>query len=143
MISLQKSMFVDRPVEDVFAFVTDPANDPQWRNNVEISEITSEGPLGVGSTIRYISKFLGRELDFTAEVTVYEPPRQICFTSAAGPLAFDVRNTTEEQDGGTLISFTGEMEVGGFFSMAEGMVAKQFEGQVDEEWDRLKALLEE
>jgi uncharacterized protein YndB with AHSA1/START domain len=35
---------IDRPVEEVFAFVSDPTNDPQWHETVlEVTPI-SEGP---------------------------------------------------------------------------------------------------
>jgi hypothetical protein len=37
----------------VLAFISDTRNDPLWCPNVESAELTSEGPIGVGSTFRY------------------------------------------------------------------------------------------
>ena len=141
MFTFAKSVFIDRPVEDVFAFASDPANDAQWQD-VELSELTSDGPQGVGSTTRSVSKFLGRKMDITAEITVYDPPNQFSFRTASGPIQFEAQQTYEPQDGGTLMTFSGEAEVGGFFKVAEGMVAKQAESRMEADMNRLKAVLE-
>ena len=141
MFTFEKSVFIDRPVEDVFAFASDPANDIQWQD-VERSELTSDGPLGVGSTTRSVSKFMGREMDIIAEITAYDPPNQLSFQSTSGPIQFEAQQTYEPQDGGTLLTFSGEAEVGGFFKVAEGMVAKQAESRMEADLGRLKAVLE-
>lgn len=38
---------------DVLAFIIDTRNDPEWCPNVDSAEMTSEGPITVGSTFRY------------------------------------------------------------------------------------------
>ena len=141
MFTFEKSIFINRPVSDVFAYATDPANDAQWQD-VEFSEQTSDGPLGAGSTMHSVSKFMGREMDIAAEVTVYDPPNQFSFRTSSGPIQFEAQQTYESQEGGTLLTFSGEAEVGGFFKVAEGMVAKQAESRMEADLGNLKALLE-
>jgi uncharacterized protein YndB with AHSA1/START domain len=41
---------IDRPAEEVFAFVSDPTHDPQWHATVLEVTPTSERPLRGGST---------------------------------------------------------------------------------------------
>ena len=38
---------------EVLAFISDTRNDPAWCPNVDSAEMTSDGPIGVGSTFRY------------------------------------------------------------------------------------------
>lgn len=45
------SVFVERPVEEVFAYVTDPYNIPRWAPYVADIKVEPEGPLEVGSEI--------------------------------------------------------------------------------------------
>lgn len=40
---------IDRTPQDVYAFVSDPANDVRWRSGVTASGLTTDGPLALGS----------------------------------------------------------------------------------------------
>lgn len=44
---------IPAPPPDVLAFISDTRNDPEWCPNVESAELTSDGPIGAGSTFRY------------------------------------------------------------------------------------------
>ena len=44
---------IPAPPSDVLAFISDTRNDPAWCPNVEAAEMTSDGPIDVGSTFRY------------------------------------------------------------------------------------------
>ena len=50
MVKIEVSAVIDRPVEDVFAFMSNPENDPQWQSDTAETKITSQGPMGVGTT---------------------------------------------------------------------------------------------
>ena len=51
---------INRPVEDVFTALQDFDKAPQWNPGLTEVRQTSDGPLGVGSTVVYIGRFLGR-----------------------------------------------------------------------------------
>jgi uncharacterized protein YndB with AHSA1/START domain len=143
MISLELSIFIDRAPDDVFAFVFEPANAAQWQEGVVLAEFTSEGPLGMGSTWRNVSKMLGREIDMEFEVIDYEPPHRLCWKSTSGPIQTKTCATFEPQNGGTIMTFRGEGEPRGVMKMAEGMLRKRMNKQFEGNAKRLKALLEE
>ena len=73
MVKIETSMVINRPIEEVFAFLTNPENDLVWRSGVLESEQTSDGPMGVGTTARSVEQFLGRRIESTVEFTAYEP----------------------------------------------------------------------
>lgn len=142
MISLEFEIFINRVPEDVFAFVFEPANAAKWQEGVVLAEFTSEGPLGMGSTWRNVSKMIGREIDLEFEVTDYDPPHRLCYTSISGPVQTKTCVTFESQNGGTLMTFSGEGKPSGFLKMAEGILRKRLESQFEKNLNKLKALLE-
>ena len=50
MFKTRRSVSINRSSQDVFNYVTDPANDANWLGLTESSHWTSEGPPGVGSS---------------------------------------------------------------------------------------------
>ena len=141
MISFEKSFFINRPPQVVWDFVSDPANDTKWR--LGPSEWTSEGPHGVGSTMHTQAKFLGRNIDGTIEITVWDPPQQLGTKAVSGPIPFESIVKFESKENGTELTLSGSAEPGGFFKIAEGLVGKQIEKQVDTDFNALKVLLED
>ena len=71
---LETSIVIQRPVQDVFDFMDRPENEPIWQPSTRLSEYTSEGPVGVGTTGRsVISSLFGGEREVTWTITHYEP----------------------------------------------------------------------
>jgi len=142
MFKFEKSVFINRPQQEVFDFVTNLNNDSKWQSGIESVERTSDGPIGVGSTWGYKLKFMGREIEADIELTSYDSPNQASVKSIGGPVPFENTYTFESKDGGTQMTLNGQAEIGGFFKMAEGLVGKQMEKQMDADGAALKKLLE-
>ena len=142
MAKFEQSVTIDRPLEEVFAFVSDPGNGKQWRSGLEEAELTSEGPLGVGSTFREVERFLGRKMERTSEITEFEPNSKCSFKSTSGPIAFHATISFEAQEDGTRVSMVADAEVGGFFRIAEPIVARMGRRQMETDMANLKDLLE-
>src|SRR6266545_4187370 len=85
MPEAQRTIVIDRPADQVFAFFTDHGNDPKWRPAVK--EVAAQGPAGVGSTIHQVVKGPGgRGIPADIEVTAYEPSSRYAFKVIAGPV---------------------------------------------------------
>lgn len=134
--------FIDRPPQEVFDFATNPANSSQWQDGTESSEWSSEGPVGVGSTVHYVGRMLGRKLEMDAEIIEWAPPNLWGIKVNSGPMKIESMNKFESKDGGTLMIQDFQGEVGGFFKMAEGLAIKQAQKQVETDGNALKMLLE-
>ena len=67
MPSAQRSVVINRPVDQVFAFFTDPTNELKWRTHLK--EVTAEGPIGVGSRVHQVVKGPGRGIPADIEIT--------------------------------------------------------------------------
>jgi len=142
MYKFANSIFINRPVQEVFDFVTNPANNAQWQSGTESAEWTSDGPPGVGSTIKAVANLLGRKIEVELKVTGWDPPNQWSLKNIGGPIPLEATSKFEAQGDGTLLTETGQAEIGGFFKLAEGLVGKQLEKQFEADNAALKLLLE-
>jgi len=138
----ESSIFINRPQQEVFDYVTNPANSAQWQSGTQSAEWTSDGPHGVGSTFKVVTSLLGRKLEATVEVTGREPPSLSRIKSVGGPIPFESTTRFTAQGDGTLLTQTAQAEIGGFFKLAEGLVGKQLEKQFEANLAALKLLLE-
>ena len=142
MYEFEGSILIDRPMQEVFDVINDPAKQPLWQSTLESAEWTSNGPVGVGSIMKSESKFLGRKIETELQVTAYDPPRTVSLKGLNGPYPLEITNALEPQGEGTLLTYTGWAEFGGFFKLAEGLVGKQIMKQVDASNESLKLLME-
>lgn len=142
MIQIDKQIFINRPAQDVFNFVTDPANSPKYQSGTQSAEWTSNGAVGVGSTWKAIGRFMGRDIEAEMQITDWQPPVQNSHKAISGPIPFEMTVKVEAQDGGTLLTQKGQVEFGGFFKLAEGVVGKQLDKQMEVDLQALKVILE-
>lgn len=56
MYTFEKCIFINRPQQEVFDFVTDPANHTLWQRTTLSSEWAPDESPGVGSTIKSVVK---------------------------------------------------------------------------------------
>lgn len=142
MFETNNSIFINRPPQDVFNVITDPAKQSLWQNLTESAEWTTNGSPGVGSTMKVVARFLGRKIESEVEVTALEPPHRLDWKFVNGPYPAQVTNTFEPQGEGTLLTSKSQGEMGSFFKLAEGMVARQLEKQLATNYESLKLLME-
>ncbi len=142
MLRLDKSVVINRPVEEVFAFVSPGENWSQWASELVETTKTSEGPLDVGTTYVHVAQMLGRRIENGYEVTEYEPNRKVSMKATSGSVPADVAMAFEPVEGGTRFALSVEAEIAGFFKLAEPLVARSMSRQQDANLANLKDLLE-
>lgn len=143
MVRIEKSVVINLPIEKVFEFVVNPENDPLWQAQIQKAKVTSDGSLGVGSTVLQTAHFLGRPIETAAKVTEYEQNRKLAWKSTSGPIAGEGLNTFESVgEGQTKVTINADLDVGGFFKLAEPLVARSGRRQTEANLANLKDLLE-
>jgi uncharacterized membrane protein len=142
MFTIEKSIFIDSPQQDVFDYTFDPANAHKWQSQVLSVEWSSKGPHGVGSTQRAVARFLGRDIETASQITDLDPPNQHGFKSIGGPIPIEGGMKFEPEGNGTKVTMGGQIEAGGFFKLAEGLVKRQLGSQFVTNLEALKLLLE-
>ena len=141
MIHVEKSVLINKPVAEVFAFVSDSDNTTKWQGGVEA--ILPEGPPNVvGSKYTEVRKFMGQEMKSTLEITAFEQNAKWAAKVIKGPVPYEVTATFEPSGAGTKMTTRVDGEPKGFFKVAEGMLKGQLEKSLEEDANRLKGILE-
>lgn len=142
MIKIAESIVVNRPIEEVFAYIADAENMQEWAAEVVDAKKTSEGPMGVGTTLTVAVKLLGRRVENSHVVTIYEPNIKFAFKTTSGPIPSVATESVEAVNGGTKFTIVAEAEPGGFFKLAEPIVERMLQRQWETNVVNLKDLLE-
>ena len=142
MIQLEKSIIIQRPVEEVFAFVDDQRNGPQWQDGLLEVRRTTEGPIGVGTRHIAVRAFMDQRIEVNNEYIEHEPNRLIRFKSTSGPLPFQFAYLTEPAATGTQLTSVMEMQPEGLSEQAEEEMSISLSREMEAALSKLKALLE-
>lgn len=142
MIELEHSVVINRPVQEVFTYMTEVKNIPSWMTEVVDAKLTSEGRIGVGSTLRAAVNLFGRRLENTQEITEYEPNSKFAIKPTSGPVHTEDEFILEPDAGGTKVTRITKGELGGFLKMTEPLVVRMLDRSFDNNFANLKDLLE-
>ena len=140
MVKVDVSVIINRSAEEVWAYLDDPSNWPEWNATV-LEAKASDRPLRVGTTVESVAKFLGRRITSTFEITEYEPGRKVVSRTTA-PFPLTQTYIVEPAAGRARVSGTLEGEPGGFFKLGEPILARIAKKQVDSQFETLKEILE-
>ncbi len=134
---------VDRPANEVFAFVSEFENNPRWQRGMRSCRWTSPAPRGVGSTYDQVARFLGKEIVSSFRVLEHDPGRRVKITSTSGPFPITETRTVQPLgDGRAHVSAIVEGDAGGFFRIAGPVLRAMVARSVRGDYARLKRLLE-
>lgn len=142
MFTVTDTVTIARPRAEVFAFLTDGAQRPEWDETVVFERLTSPEPVGVGSTIHSRVRPMGRENDFHWRVTRYAPPEHLATVSTSGPVATEFDLAFTETDAGCTVRATIEATPGGLMRLVEPMIAETVRSTLEVSLSRAKTLLE-
>ena len=92
---------IRRPIEDVFAVLTDVTKTGRWYPAKVEEWWTSSPPHGMGSTRRARTWLFGRAMENDAVVTAYDPPHLAAMRGVSGTAPFEATLRFAMIDGGT------------------------------------------
>ena len=132
---------IGRAPAEVFAALLAFDKAPTW--NPGVSEVRAdESPFGVGSSVVYVGRFLGRAYESTSQCTDYIPDRRFASKSTSGPFHLEVDYTLAEIEAGTRLTGLYRGESRGFFKLAEPLVIRMTKRHFETATQNLKELLE-
>ena len=141
-ISGSASVLVDRPIGEVWAFVSDVEKMDLWAKGVTKTRLTSEGDVAEGSVFTGKFTHRGREFDVRYTVTVCEPPSRFGIESE-GMLQYSGVMDLEDADGATRVTNTVETGAGGGASrLMAGLFRWGMRRQLSKELGVLKRVIE-
>lgn len=128
MTVLIERLDIERPIEDVFAFVGDFANSEHWDPGVASARRLTDDPIQVGTRYELVVRFNGKEMPMTYEVTRWDPPNLVELEGrGARTTALDEIRFTATQSGGTRIDYRADIRLRGPLRILEPFMRKRFE----------------
>jgi uncharacterized protein YndB with AHSA1/START domain len=137
----EKTIVINRPIEEVFAFLADIDNISRWVS-IENVKQTSSGPIGVGSTFSSTVHLAGQKLDANAEVTAYEPPHTFAFKASSGATQLESKFTLTPVNDTTQIAALAEGDPGPLGKLAGPFLNTLAKKQLESQLESLKKILE-
>ena len=142
MIKIEKSIIINRPVEEVWKFLSNIENATKWDRGVLEARQTSEGPIGVGSTLQTRRQMLGWQRIGKLRVSEYVPNRVIALQASLGRMTAQIRYGFESVEGTTRLTGTSEIELGGWWKLITSILIPMLERDNREDMTNIKRIME-
>ena len=110
---VERSIWINRPPQNVFDFHADHANRVTWHDHVTRSEMITPPPLGLGSCFEVDTISAGRSVPMTIEITAFDRPGAYSYRSTTTQAIADSQQRFTAENGGTLFQVRIELHFRG------------------------------
>ena len=141
MIQHEVTIHLDKPVEQVFAFLMDTGKLATWQSNLIKSEQLTEGPLRAGSRFREVRRINNKETEIEGEITSLEPNRCLETKTSTRPQAM-VSYSLDPEQGGTRLRYKFILITSGLMRLLEPVIASSIKKDTKADFETLKRMLE-
>jgi hypothetical protein len=139
MSEFAASALINRPLGEVWSFISDPSNAEVWGRGVSDVVITSGRPVGIGTTVGLHMS----ESRMEARIVEFEAGSTLTLEFTSGPVKGSrLTYSVEAVDGKTRLSTDLEMRLGGLWKILYPILARR--RVKDREWGvaNVKRILE-
>jgi uncharacterized membrane protein len=142
-IDVGETVVIERPIDEVSAYVGDPSNAPEWCGHVATAAWETDPPMRLGSRIAFETRLLGRAHHDVHEVVELTPGEQIALRSGEG--RFPTRTVATWRPVGwrvTHMTLRVHLEPTGPNRLLGPLVKRSVRNAMRDDLERLKHLLE-
>jgi carbon monoxide dehydrogenase subunit G len=136
MTEFQTSIRIGRPIEEVFAFVSDPLNFPRWNSAVQAVRQTGDATYAMERDLP-----TGRAHN-DLELFGRRQPGEFGIRTTSGPTPFTYRYALDGDDGQTVLRLEAEVQLDGVAGLLGPVAGRAVKRGVDDNFAELKRLLE-
>jgi hypothetical protein len=133
---------IDRAPADVFAVLADVSKNTTWSKTSISGRLLSPPPVGLGTTAREVSRFMGRRIEVDSTIVAFDSDRTFTFVTSTGPFPFRGSFTTDPDGAGTKLTSEFEAEPTGLLRFADGLFGALIRWKFQGDLANLKRLLE-
>jgi uncharacterized membrane protein len=142
MTRVEIKITIYRPAQEVFDYLANFENNPQWQAGMQSAHFTSEGDLRVGTTYAQVASFLGRRIETNFEVIEYEAGQRVKIKSTSGSFPIQVLRAVTASEDGAQVHAVIEGDAGGFFKIFAPLLNWMVRRQICGDYANLKRILE-
>ncbi|WP_086850615.1 SRPBCC family protein [Amycolatopsis kentuckyensis] len=142
-VDVQTEVVIDLPRDVVAGYAIDPSHAPRWYANIESVEWETPPPLGVGSRLAFVARFLGRRLAYTYEIVELVPGERLAMRTAEGPFPMETTYTFAARgNSATHMTLRNRGEPKGFSAISAPLMSAAMRRANRKDLAALKAVLE-
>jgi len=142
-VRVEESIEINRPLKEVFDYVSDVGNYPEWMAHALEVRKDTEGPPQQNDRFIVAIKSVGRRFETPYERTSYEANRQYTDRAVGGPVPNQRWDCTfQEVPTGTRLMRAVEAEAGGLLKVLEALQKRAVKRQLRKDLKTLKDVLE-
>jgi uncharacterized membrane protein len=142
-VDVTTEILIDRPRDVVARYAADPANAPEWYDNIDSVEWRTQPEVAVGSKAAFVARFLGRRLEYTYELVDVVPGERLVMRTAQGPFPMETTYTwAVEIDAATRMRLRNRGEPTGFSKVLAPLMATAMRRANRKDLAHLKMILE-
>jgi uncharacterized membrane protein len=143
MFQTKAEIFINRPIEDVYNFIADNENDPQWCVPViETDRISGDVP-GANTRYSFASKAGMFTLRGEFQITDFVSNERIAWEGQSSINVFTGEYKLSEEGGGTHLIESSAFSAKGILRLFEASMTREIETSLTRQLQNLKQLLEE
>jgi uncharacterized protein YndB with AHSA1/START domain len=142
MITFETDVQIERPLAEVFAYVSEPLNFPRWNSAVEVVREMSAREGGVGSSYVMERELPSGRAVNRLDVVASEAPHEFAVRASAGPTPFLYRYRFASENGETIVKLDAEVELPGAASFIPHVARRAIKSGADDNLATLKRILE-
>jgi uncharacterized protein YndB with AHSA1/START domain len=137
------SIRIRRPIEEVFAFVSDPLNFPHWNSAVWAVRKTGGRESEAGSTHTMERQLPSGGVQNELELFAREHPTEFGISTTSGPTPFSYRYGFSAANGQTVVQLDAVLELDGTAALLGPFAGRAVKHGVDDNFAQLAAVLAE
>lgn len=141
MLKFSADLLVKRPVEKVFAWLTDAKNQGKFDKSSLEMEVLTPGPWRTGTQFHEVRDLGGRKTDVLSEIAELEPNKRFVIRSKTGPDWLGTWNF-ESEGNHTRLRWTGQLTMKGFARLFEPLIGSQMRPQIEGQFAALPQIIE-
>ena len=141
-MDMSATALINRPASEVFAYVSEISNDANWRTGIVEAAMTSDGPMGVGSTGYDRGVARGQTAESGWRITEFKAGSVARWDLVTGPYKGKGGYICEPVDGSTRFTLEADVRVGGLLALLGPLVAIIGRRQNRRDVEKLKDILE-
>jgi uncharacterized protein YndB with AHSA1/START domain len=140
----EATVVIDRPIEEVFAFLADGENDKKFSARVLEIEKTTDGPPGAGTVYASTVKDAGMKTKREFEFTEFQPPTRIRWAETSKNLitATEGGYDLSPANGGTRVTIFNVLEGHGLGKLISPLALRSARNGADDFGQAIKAAVE-
>jgi uncharacterized membrane protein len=141
MIGFTNTIHINRPVDEVYAYLADLEHTPEWNWAITETRKTTPGPVAVGTRYRQ-TRSVPRPATEDLQIVVLEPNRRIEVDGTLAQFPAHLSYQVATSSTGTELTNTVELQPEGALRLAGSLIGNRIRQAVADNLNQLKTLLE-